>query len=141
MKFERKKHIALLSLAAVFFIGYVIWSQLYINHMSNILSSERVRVLNIARSLELWKNITINDSGYFYPDKLFKNEEIELKEINRSKSETGINKGEKMYILYYKKDIDETKFQRYFSDLVLDNYFYLITDADGKIKELFWDKP
>lgn len=137
-----KKHVVLFSLGAIF-IAYAVWSQVYIKQLSNDISVEKERVINIARVLELWKDITVNYDGYLDQEKLLQENKIEVEEINRNASELGIKEGEKMYImLYHPSSADENKLRRrYFSELVLGNYFSLITDSDGKIRELSWDKP
>jgi hypothetical protein len=141
MKHTWKKRIVLSSIGAIFIV-YVIWSQVYINQLSKDILVEKKRAINIAKNLELWKDITINYNGYFDQKKLLqKNKEIKVTKIDRKESELGIKEGEKLYILYYSSPVKENMLQRYFSELVLGNYFYLVTDSDGKIRDFFWDKP
>lgn len=141
MKYVLEKRIVLFFLVAIF-IAYIVWSQVYINQLSKHISIEKERVINIARNLELWKDITINYDGYFDQEKLLqKNKEIKVTKIDRDESELGIKEGEKLYAVYYSSPGNENMFRRYFSELVLGNYFYLVTGSDGKIRELFWDKP
>jgi hypothetical protein len=141
MKYLWEKRVVLFFLVAIF-IAYVVWSQIYINQLSRHISTEKERVISIARNLELWKDITINYGGYFDQEKMLQeNKEIKVTKIDRDESELGIKESEKLYIVYYSNPGNENMFRRYFSELVLGNYFYLVTDSDGKIRELFWDKP
>jgi hypothetical protein len=141
MKYVLEKRVFLFLLIAIF-IAYIVWSQVYINQLSKRISTEKERVINIARTLELWKGITINYGGYFDEEKLLQeNNEIKVTKIDRNESELGIKEGEKLYAVYYSSPGNENMFRRYFSELVLGNYLYLVTDSDGKIRELFWDKP
>ncbi len=134
MKYICKKQIVLFFI----FIAYVTWSQVYINHLSNSIPIEKERALNIARHLELWKNITVNYDRYLEP-LLQENKKIRIVKIERDKSELGIKKNENMYSMYHLDSVDENALQKYVSDSVLDGYFYIITDSDGKIQDLFWD--
>ena len=119
MKYAWKKHVVLFSIGAIFIV-YVAWSQFHIYQLSKNLSVEEERVFNIARHLELWKDITINYDGYLDQEKfLDENREIELTKIDRNESEIGIKKGDKLYIMYYKTSTNKNKLRRYFSDLVL----------------------
>ena len=43
-----------------------------------------------------------------------------------------------------KEELDEArkkKLKVYFNDLVLNNYFSVLVNEEGKIKHMFWDKP
>tara|TARA_Y100001968_G_scaffold251008_1_gene236153 strand:- start:779 stop:1201 length:423 start_codon:yes stop_codon:yes gene_type:complete len=140
MKYVLEKRF-LFFLVAIF-IAYIVCSQVYINQLSNKIEKERERVINIARTLELWKDITINLKGHFDLEKLhLVNSDLNVTKIERDTAELGINEGEKLYAVYYSRPVNENMYRRYFSELVLGNYFYLVTDSDGKIQELFWDKP
>ncbi len=140
MKYVLEKR--LLFFLVAIFVVYIVCSLVYINQLSNHIENERERVVNIARTLELWKEITINWEGIFDQEKMhLVNADINVTKVERDTAELGIKESEKMYVLYYSSPVNEDMYRRYFSELVLGNYYYLITDSDGKIQELFWDKP
>ena len=140
MKYVLEKRF-LFFLVAIFIV-YIFCTQVYINQLTNHIEKERERVINIARTLELWKEFTINWEGSFDQEKLhLVNADINVTKVERDTAELGIKEGEKMYALYYSSPVNEDMYRRYFSELVLGNYFYLVTDSDGKIQDLFWSKP
>ncbi|MDP2570974.1 hypothetical protein Q8W40_02180 [Vibrio penaeicida] len=92
----------------------------------------------MARHLELWKEITVNNSGYLNQAALLQeNLDIQITPVENA----DIEDGQRFYAMYYSEAAKEQDFRQYFSELVLGNYFYILTDADGKIREFFWDKP
>ncbi len=122
---------------------YFSWSQVALYKYREALEIEKSRVYNIADHLELWKEISITYNGYLDVEKLSQDpRNIEITKINR-KNGTFIPDSENLYVMYYDKLNNQRKkeLKRFFSDLVLNNYFYVITDHNGKIKEIFWDKP
>ena len=134
---------ATLVLLSVIAIIYLLWSQIALYKYRVALEEEKARVYNIADHLELWKEISIKYDGHFDVDKLGKSQRnIEITKINR-RDGLSIPDDEMLYVMYYDKLNDRRKneLNRFFSDLVLNNYFYVITDDDGKIKDMFWDKP
>lgn len=128
----------LLYLLSTFFLVYLFWSLLYIDQLSKQLTTEKTRVVSMARHLELWKEITGNNSGYLNQAVLLQeNQDIQITLVENA----DIEDGQRFYAMYYSEAAKEQDFRQYFSELVLGNYFYILTDADGKIREFFWDKP
>ncbi len=141
MKYICKKRVILFFLEATAIV-YVIWSLVYINQLSNDVSVEKKRALNIARHLKLWKDISINYDGYFDQERLLQeNKEIKVVNIEYDKSKFGIKKDEKLYVMYHSNPASENRFQHYFSELVILDLYYIVTDFDGRIQEFSWDKP
>ena len=125
-------------------IFYFIGSQFALyDHRSSLKNAEK-RVYNIADNLEFWKLMSIRQGIQFDIDSL-ENDARNIK-ITPIKSNDGLplkDEDNKFYILSYSGADKKRKKElgRYFSDLVLQNYFYVVTDKNGKIKEMFWDKP
>ncbi|CCN35724.1 hypothetical protein VIBNISO65_440055 [Vibrio nigripulchritudo SO65] len=119
-------------------LAYLLWSLFYINHLSKQVETEKSRVMSVARNLELWKQITIKNDGHLDQNTLMQeNQDIHIELVENAY----VEEGHKFYMMYYSEPAKEQDFKRYFSELVLDDYFYIVTDSDGKIKEFFWDKP
>ncbi|BCL69032.1 hypothetical protein TUMSATVNIG1_09720 [Vibrio nigripulchritudo] len=119
-------------------LAYLLWSLFYINHLSKQVETEKSRVMSVARNLELWKQITIKNDGHLDQNTLMQeNQDIHIELV----ANAYVEEGHKFYMMYYSEPLKEQDFKRYFSELVLDDYFYIVTDSDGKVKELFWDKP
>ncbi len=141
MKHIGKKRVILFFLRTIAIV-YIIFSLLYINQLSNDVSVEKKRVINIARHLKLWKSISINHNGYFDQESVLQeNKGIMVAEIEHDKFKFDIKKDEKLYVMYYSNPASENKFQQYFSELVVLDFYYIITDFDGRIIEFSWDKP
>jgi hypothetical protein len=53
------------------------------------------------------------------------------------------DKNDTLYVMSHNKINEQRKkeLNKYFSELVLGNYFYIVIDENGKIKEMFWGKP
>ncbi|MBD1558022.1 hypothetical protein HC752_13865 [Vibrio sp. S9_S30] len=137
MMIANRKH-GLLYLSGIIILAYFFWSLLTINQLTKQVTTEKARVANVARSLELWKQITISSDGYLNQSVLLKeNQDIQITPVE----DTDIEDGQRFYVMYYSETAKEQDFRQYFSDLVLGNYFYILTDSDGKIREFFWDKP
>ncbi|MEE9355735.1 MAG: hypothetical protein V3U75_09125 [Methylococcaceae bacterium] len=133
-----------ISLFPVIAILYIAWSQLEIYSIRESLKMSETRIYNIADNLELWKKISIEHAGQFDIRSLRNDRRnIRINRITRKEALLLQNKEDQLYIIFYdepdkkrKKELD-----RYFSELVLRNYLYVITDKNKKIKEMFWDKP
>lgn len=137
-----RKNNIILSLLTFLVVIYIIWSQAIIYNYRESLKIEKNRVYNIADHLEFWKETILESNGYLSTEKMVKDKRnIELFEITR-KDGSVIADDEMLYIMFYDKVDKKRKneLDRYFSDLVLRNYFYIITDKNKKIKEMFWDK-
>ena len=123
---------------------YLAWSQIALYQYREALETEKTRVYSIADHLELWKKISTEYDGYFDLEKLAKDQRnIKITRIKRKNETSSIGDDEILYVMFHNK-IDEKRkneLNRFFSDLVLGNYFYVTTDKNGKIKEMFWDKP
>jgi len=123
---------------------YLAWSQIALYQYREALETEKTRVYSIADHLELWKKISTEYDGYFDLEKLSKDRRnIKITQIKRKDETSSIGDDEILYVMFHNK-IDEQRkneLNRFFSDLVLGNYFYVTTDKNGKIKEMFWDKP
>ncbi len=135
----------MLSLLLLFIaVIYLAWSQITLYQYREALETEKTRVYSIADHLEIWKKISTEYDGYFDLDKLGKDRRnIKITQIKRKNEISSIGEDEILYVMFHNK-IDEqrkSELNRFFSDLVLGNYFYVTTDKNGKIKEMFWDKP
>ncbi len=135
----------MLSLLLLFIaVIYLVWSQIALYQYREALETEKTRVYSIADHLELWKKISTEYDGYFNLEKLGEDRRnIKITQIKRKDETSSIGDDEIIYVMFHNK-IDEQRkneLNRFFSDLVLGNYFYVITDKNGKIKEMFWDKP
>ncbi len=136
---------SMLSLLLLFIaVIYLAWSQITLYQYREALETEKTRVYSIADHLEIWKKISTEYDGYFDLDKLGKDRRnIKITQIKRKNEISSIGEDEILYVMFHNK-IDEqrkSELNRFFSDLVLGNYFYVTTDKNGKIKEMFWDKP
>ncbi len=125
-------------------IIYLVWSQIELYKYQEALEVEKARVYSIADHLELWKEISIKYDGYLDLEKLGKDQrDIKITQINR-RDGASLDNDEGMFYVMFHNELDKqrkSELDRFFSDLVLGNYFYVITDKNGKIKEMFWDKP
>lgn len=125
-------------------IIYLVWSLITIYNCREALEKEKARVYSIADHLEFWKEISIEHDGYLNLEKLGKNQRnIKITQIKRKDGIFLTDEEDMFYIMFY-SELDEQRkkeLNRFFSDIVLGNYFYVITDKNGKIKEMFWDKP
>ncbi len=128
----------------VLFIFYFIWSQFALyEHRASLKNAEK-KIYNIADNLEFWKLMSIRQGIQFDVDYL--GNDVRNIKITPIKNNDGLplkNEDNQFYILSYSGADKKRKkeLERYFSDLVLQNYFYVVTDRNGKIKEMFWDKP
>jgi hypothetical protein len=124
-------------------IAYVVWSQFAL-HLSRVaFDNERRRALNIADQLELWKELAIQHRGRIDREALEKNaRNIELTP-RRPTEGLPWPPGDRLFTMLRDPPdpARQRKLQRYLSDRVLDNYFYVVIGADGWVKEMFWDKP
>jgi hypothetical protein len=108
------------------------------------LAIEKERVYSIADQLELWKSISIDYGGDLDIEGLSEDpRNISLQIINRKEGLLLDDKKDLFYVMFHDKISEQRKSElnKYFSDVVLGNYFYIVTDENGKIKEMFWDKP
>jgi len=131
-------------LLSVIVITYLVWSQIKLYEYREALEVEKTRVYSIADHLELWKEISIKHDGYLDLEKLGKDQRnIKITKIERRDRASLANDESMFYVMFYDELGKQRKSEldRFFSDLVLGNYFYVITDKSGKVKEMFWDKP
>ncbi len=136
---------SMLSLLLLFIAAiYLAWSQIVFYQNREALEKEKTRVYSIADNLELWKKISIEYDGYFDLEKLSKDRRnIKITKIKKKDGISSIGDDEILYVMFH-NEIDgqrKKELNRFFSDLVLGNYFYVTTSKNGKIKEMFWDKP
>ena len=132
----------LTALAAAATVAYVGWSQLALYQSRRRLGIERQRVYNIADQLELWKELSAGNAGTL--DQLRSNERgFDLTQVTRSEAWTPPAEGDTLYVTSRGPLSSERKqeLDRYFSELVLGNYFSVIVDSKGRIKNMAWDKP
>jgi len=133
-----------ISLAAVA-VAYVVWSQVALHGAKATLEEERRRVYNIADYAELWKEVSLRDGGRLDPEALGKDpRNIRIADTPPEGVASGLlAPGDRLYTLTYGRPdpARRSRLDRYFSDLVLSNYFYVITNERGQIKDMFWDKP
>jgi hypothetical protein len=123
---------------------YFVWSLFTFQKYQNDLEIEKERVYSIADQLELWKKISIEYDGRLYLEKLSNDpRNISVKKIDRKEGVQLSDKNDTYYVMFHDKLDDQRKLElkKYFSELVLGNYFYIITNKNGEIKEMFWDKP
>lgn len=124
------------------FAGYIIWSQLEFSRKDKIIDTQQKRLYNIADNFELWKKMITEHDGKIDIELLAKDSRnIQITKIERE--ELSDNENSDLYIMFYDapNKVRKDKLDKYFSDLVLGNYFYIITNKDKQIKEMFWDKP
>ncbi len=124
------------------FAGYIIWSQLEFSRKDKIIDTQQKRLYNIADNFELWKKMITEHDGKIDIELLAKDSRnIQITKIERE--ELSDNENSDLYIMFYDapNKVRKDKLDKYFSDLVLGNYFYIITSKDKQIKEMFWDKP
>lgn len=130
------------TISALVFIGYIAWSQIELAKKSSIIKTQQTRLYNIADNFELWKKIITEHNGKLNIELLAQDSRnIEIVKIERE--ELNLDSNNHLYVMFY--DAPNTarkeKLDRYFSDLVLGNYFSIVTNNDGQIKDMFWDKP
>ena len=101
-----------------------------------------MRSYNIADHLEFWKEIAIKYKGTF-DHKALKTSAWRTSILEITNEEQLYNPEDKTFIMTHRPiDQDRKKaLDKYFSDLVLTNYFYVIVDNENQVKEIFWDKP
>ena len=133
-----------LLLAAVAVV-YVVWSQVALHGAKEDLENERRRVYNIADYAELWKEVTLRDGGRLDREALGKDpRHIRIADTPAEGAASGVlAPGDRLYTLTYDPPdpARRSRLDRYFSDLVLSNYFYVVTSERGQLKDMFWDKP
>ena len=127
------------------FLGfYSLWSIFVINSYRQQLQLEKQRVYNIAENFEIYKELQKTTNGKLELSLLANDtRNIKITEVTNKEALTELKPGQKLYSMFY-DDRNVTRKQhldKYFSKLVLNNYFYIITSADGKVIEMFWDKP
>lgn len=130
------------TISALVFIGYIAWLQIELAKKSSIIKTQQTRLYNIADNFELWKKIITEHNGKLNIELLAQDSRnIEIVKIERE--ELNLDSNNHLYVMFY--DAPNTarkeKLDRYFSDLVLGNYFSIVTNNDGQIKDMFWDKP
>lgn len=138
-----RNNLKLISLVIVLLL-YIVWSQLTLYHYRIQLEQENQRVYNIADNFEFSKQLIRETNGYLDFAFLSRNERnIHITEIKRREALQFLEHGDKLYAMFYDDPAKRRreKLNNYFSDLVLNNYFSVVTDSNGKIKEMFWDKP
>lgn len=132
-----------LYIVAVFFVVYVAYSQFLFSESRVSLDEAKTRVENISYQLEFWKTLSIKAGVVFdlgqlisdYPD-------IVVTKIDESDALDGvIENGGQLYVLTYDSPKGKPVLDRYFSELVLSNYFYVVTNSQGEVQSMFWDKP
>lgn len=134
----------LLSIVIVVMAAYIGWSQYALSSYRSKLETEQKRVYNIADNFQLVRKMMTGMDGKLDPEKLNQYRRgMKISEITRPEALSILKPGEKLYTMTYPKpdNKDKKRLDRYFSDLVLYNYYYIKTDSHGKIIELFWDKP
>ncbi len=141
----KARKLNMLSLLLLFIaVIYLAWLQITLYQYREALEIEKTRVYSIADHLELWKKISTEYDGHFDLEELGKDRRnIKIIQIKKRDELSSINEGEILYVMFH-DEIDEQRkneLNRFFSNLVLGNYFYVTTDKNGKIKEMFWDKP
>ena len=136
----RRSRVVRFALAALA-CAYVVWSQLALYRANAALAIERQRVYQIADHIELWKQVAIRDRGRLDREALGR--DARHMELTETSGAGRLAPGDRTYTLIYDRpdSARQSQLQRYFSDLVLSNYFYVVTDAQGQIKDLSWDKP
>jgi hypothetical protein len=129
-----------LALAALL-LGYVLWSQFALHRATAALEIERRRVYHIADQLELWKLVAIRDHGRLDREALGR--DARHIELTDAPGAAHLAAGDRAHTLIYDAPdaARRSQLDRYFSDRVLANYFYVVTDAQGQIKDMSWDKP
>ncbi|MCB2262470.1 MAG: hypothetical protein LGR52_05950 [Candidatus Thiosymbion ectosymbiont of Robbea hypermnestra] len=129
-------------LVSILAVLYVAGSLIALYTCRQALEREKERIYSIADHLELWKKITVEHNGYLDPEKLA-NDPRNIK-ITRIEKLFLTDDEDKSYVMYH-GNLDEQRRKalkrKYFSDLVLDSYFHVVTDKHGKIKEMGWGKP
>jgi hypothetical protein len=124
-------------------IAYVVWSQFTL-HLSRVaFANERKRGLNIADQLELWKELASQNDGRVDLNALEKSaRHVQLTPYPTTEG-LPLAPGDRVFTMIHDEpdQARQRKLERYLSDLVLHNYFYVVVDARGQIKEMFWDKP
>lgn len=135
-----------LLLAAVA-VAYVAWSQIALHGAKAALESERRRVYSIADYAELWKEVALRDGGRLDPAALAKDpRHVRITETPSSDATARglpLASGDRLHTLTYDPPdpARRSRLDRYFSELVLHNYFYVVTNERSQIKDMFWDKP
>jgi hypothetical protein len=133
---------ALRLVIAALVIAYVVWSQFALHRSKVAFANERRRALNIADHLELWRELAAS-GGHATREALEKSSrKIELTLRNPTEG-LPLPPGDRVYTMIYDEPAQtrQRKLDRYLSDLVLHNYFYVVVGSRGEIKEMFWDKP
>jgi hypothetical protein len=131
-------------LISFFSVVYLVWSLIVIHKYRENLETEKERVYSIADQLELWKRISIEYEGLLGIESLSEDtRNISVKKINRIEGVLLSDKKDVFYVVFHDKLNKQRKkeLNKYFSEVVLGNYFYVVTSENGKIKEMFWDKP
>jgi hypothetical protein len=123
---------------------YLVWSLVVIHQYREDLAMEKERVYSIADQLEFWKRISIEYDGRLDLEGLSKDtRNFDVKRITRKEALLLNDKNDKFYVIFHDKLDKQRKneLNKYFSEVVLGNYFYAVANEKGKIKEMFWDKP
>lgn len=138
-KFQKFALVALVIIS----VAFAVWSQIELQQKQLIIENQQQRLYNIADHFELWKDIVKNQDGKIDLETLVQDERnIKISKIDRKELQE-IYDDVELYVMHYDAPDEgrKQKLKKYFSDLVLGNYFYITTDKDGVILEMFWDKP
>jgi len=125
-------------------VMYVIWSLVTIFNYRNQVIEAKHRIYNIADNFELFKQLHLESNGVLNRQALEADpRQIEITEVTRKEAISELKPGQRLYTMFYNEpsDLRKKQLNRYFSSLVLNNYFFIVTQSDGKIIEMFWDKP
>ncbi len=123
--------------------GYIVWSQIKLRQYQNALNVADKRIIHIADNYEFWKTLYLKHDGIFNPENLQNNtRNIEITRLQSSPSEVN-SQSEQTYVMYYDEPYPKEKenLKKYYSETVLGNYFYIKTDSQERIIDMFWDKP
>lgn len=124
--------------------AYVAWSQYTLSKYKAAFNTEKQRAAHIADNYELYKTIMSEMDGQFNRGELLKRRSnLFVTEITRPEATSHLKSGERLFSMTYSTQPDhaDARVGLYFSERVLHHYYYVKTDKDNRLLDMFWGKP
>jgi hypothetical protein len=139
MKKSRVIKIVLAGSAAVY--GVVMTA--LVLHYRHEAQTERERAYHIAEGMDHLLSLLGVSEEKLTVDNLRKSSDVIAVDEFPKSSQYFLRDGQHAYTVVFKdlEPMQGTRLTRYFSDIVLGNYYYIVIGKNGRPVDFFWDKP